>query len=104
MAAFITVARVNQVPPGQQLQVKVGKLLISLWNLDGTLYAINDICSHEEEYLSEGEVVNHCCVECPKHGAQFDLRTGAALTLPATEPVATYPVRIEGDDIQIAVG
>lgn len=104
MAEFTTVAQVNQVPLGKALQVQLGDTLISLWNVDGTILAINDICSHEEEYLSEGELVDNRCVECPKHGAQFDLHTGAALCLPATEPVATYAVQIVGDDIQVAVG
>ena len=103
MAEFITVAHVNQMQPGKGLQVQVGDTLISLWNLDGTILAIGDVCSHEEEYLSEGELVDGCCVECPAHGAQFDLRTGAARCLPATEPVATYAVQIVGDDIQVAV-
>ncbi len=103
METFQTVAHVGDVPPGKSLQVEVGDRLISLWNLNGTIYAIDDICTHEEEYLSEGEIVDNCCVECPKHGAVFDLATGAVKALPATEPVATYTVRIEGDEIQVAV-
>lgn len=103
MAQFTTVATLDAVPRGKGLQVSVNGELISLWNLNGTIYAIADICSHEEEYLSGGEIVDGCCVECPKHGALFDLSTGAARTLPATEPVATYEVRVEGNDIQLAI-
>jgi len=103
METFVSVAKVGDIPPGAGKQFKIGKTLISLWNLDGAIYAINDTCTHEEEYLSEGELVDGCCVECAAHGAVFDLRTGAVKALPATEPVQTYTVRIEGDDIQVAV-
>ena len=69
---------------------------------DGELYAINDICSHEEYSLSAGEIWDHS-VECPIHGSRFDLRTGQPNALPAVEPVATYEVEIEGDDVYVSV-
>ncbi len=103
MAEFVTVARVGEVPEGGALLVSVNGKEISLWNVKGTLYAIDDICTHEETNLSEGELVDECCVMCPLHGSEFDLATGAPRCLPATEPVATYVVRIDGDAIQIAV-
>ena len=103
MARFVTVAKVGDIAPGKGKQVKVGKLLISLWNVDGEIYAINDICTHEEEYLSEGWIVDAHCVECPAHGAVFDLRTGAKMNEVAPYPETVYPVRIEGDDIAVEV-
>ena len=103
MAEFITVAKLEDLEPEKGYQVSVNGNLISLWNLDGEIYAIGDICTHEEEYLSEGELVDHCCVECPLHGAQFDVRTGAVMCLPATEPVVTYPVRVVGNEVQVEV-
>lgn len=67
-------------------------------------YAIGDTCSHQDYPLSDGELwVEEREVECPKHGATFSLRTGEALTLPATRPVPCYPVRVEGDDVWIEV-
>ena len=67
---------------------------IALFNCEGKFYAIDDLCSHSEASLSEGEVYD-CKVECPLHGAEFDLNPGEAVTLPATKPVKTYPVYVE---------
>ena len=67
---------------------------IALFNCEGKFYAIDDLCSHSEASLSEGEVYD-CKVECPLHGAEFDLNAGEAVTLPATKPVKTYPVYVE---------
>jgi 3-phenylpropionate/trans-cinnamate dioxygenase ferredoxin component len=79
---------------------------VGVYNCGGSLYAIEDRCSHDDGPLCEGEWDEETCrVVCPRHGAQFDLATGAALTLPAFEPVATYPVSI-GDDgvVRVDVG
>jgi len=103
MADFVTVAQLSAIEPGAGLRIEVAGKEISLWNVDGAIYAIEDICTHEEAYLSEGYVTDNCCVSCPLHGAEFDLKTGKARTLPATEPVATYAVRVVGDDVQVAV-
>ncbi len=103
MAEYITVARVGDIPQGGALQIEVGDAFISIWNVKGILYAIDDICTHEEAYLSEGELIDDCCAMCPLHGSEFDLATGVARCLPATEPVRTYPVRVEGDEVQIAI-
>ena len=67
---------------------------IAIINCNDEYYAIDDLCSHAEASLSDGEVYD-CKVECPLHGAEFDLKTGEAVTLPATKPVNTYPVSIE---------
>ncbi len=69
---------------------------------DDEVFAINDVCSHEEVPLSEGEVDDHT-IECWLHGSRFDLRTGKPTGLPATKPVPVYPVTIEGDDVLVAV-
>jgi 3-phenylpropionate/trans-cinnamate dioxygenase ferredoxin subunit len=103
MSEFKTVARLSAIPDGKSLAVNVDGNPIALWHVHGTVYAIGDICSHEEAYLSEGDLVGDCCVSCPAHGAEFDLRTGTALCLPAVTPVPTYPVRIVGDEIQVAI-
>ncbi len=104
MADFVTVAQVSALPSGSATQVSLGGQKISLWNVGGTIYAINDICTHEECDISDGgAVVNGAQVECPCHGAIFDLRTGEAKALPAVEGLRTYPVRVEGDAIQVAM-
>ncbi len=73
-----------------------------LCNVDGALYAIEDVCTHDGGELDQGEL-DGCRIECPRHGAYFDVTTGAALTLPAILPVATFPVRVEGDDVFVDV-
>ena len=70
--------------------------------MGGTLYAIEDICTHDGGPLVEGELDGYE-IECPRHGARFDIRTGRALRMPAFEPIETYEVRIEGDEILVAV-
>ncbi len=69
---------------------------------DGEFYAINDVCSHGEVSLSEGEI-DGCQVECWAHGGRFDLRTGAATDLPAMDPVDAYPLRIDGERVLVDV-
>ena len=71
---------------------------IALFNHEGEYYALDDMCSHAEASLSEGDVYD-CKVECPLHGAEFDLKTGDAVTLPATKPVNKYKVNVEDDYI-----
>ncbi|MGJ3241191.1 MAG: non-heme iron oxygenase ferredoxin subunit [Anaerolineae bacterium] len=73
---------------------------ILLMNIDGVFYAVENVCSHEEFELADG-ILNGCELECPKHGAFFDVRSGEALTPPATRPIAIYAVRVEGDEVQV---
>lgn len=73
-------------------------------NVNGKYYSIADTCSHAMAYLSEGELLEGCQVQCPDHAAIFDLRTGEATALPAVSPVETYPVMVEGDDIFVETG
>ena len=101
MADFIAVAKVEEIPPGERLVVQIGRNWIVIFNVDGTLYALEDQCSHEEYPLSDGFIVG-CEIECAKHGARFDLRTGKNTAPPAFMPVRAYEVRIVDDDIQIA--
>ena len=73
-----------------------GMLAIGVYNCAGSLYAIEDRCSHDDGPLCEGDwEADGCVVVCPRHGANFELATGRPLTLPATEPVATFPVRVD---------
>lgn len=95
---FVKVATIGQIAPGKALRVEIGEEPIAVFNVDGELYAIGDTCSHEEASLSEGDVFG-TCVECPLHGAEFDLQTGRPRTLPAVVPVPTYTVRVEGDAV-----
>ena len=74
---------------------------VALFNVDGTIYAIADSCTHVGGQLSEGEV-DGTIVTCPLHGATFDLKTGSAESPPASSPVTTDQVQVEGDEIQVA--
>ncbi|NOZ29986.1 MAG: non-heme iron oxygenase ferredoxin subunit [Chloroflexi bacterium] len=102
MAEFVKVARVADLPPGGKLLTTINGRSIALFNVDGTIYAIGDICTHDGGPLVEGELDGYE-IECPRHGARFDIRTGQALRMPAFEPIETYEVRIEGDEILVAV-
>ena len=95
---FVKVAQASQLAPGKAMRIEIDDEPIAIFNVDGNLYAIGDTCSHEEASLAEGDVFG-TCVECPLHGAEFDLATGRARTLPAVIPVATYAVKVEGDDV-----
>jgi 3-phenylpropionate/trans-cinnamate dioxygenase ferredoxin subunit len=80
------------------LRVTIGARDVLLCNVDGAVFAVEDVCTHDGGALDAGELEG-CRIMCPRHGAYFDVRTGAALTLPAILPLPTFPVRIEGDDI-----
>ena len=101
--SFVTVAQVVQLDQAKPLAVDVDDELTVALVLHGTeVYAIEDQCSHGKVELSEGDVdQTSCSIECYLHGSTFDLRTGAALNLPATQPVRVFAVRIEGDDVLV---
>jgi 3-phenylpropionate/trans-cinnamate dioxygenase ferredoxin subunit len=95
---------VNELPVGAHRALAVDGIDISVFNCAGTLYAIEDRCSHDDGPLGEGELDQATCtVECPRHGAKFDLRTGRPLTLPAYEPVETFAVQVEDQMIKLEV-
>ena len=102
--AELTVCPVEELPPGEVKIVRAGELAIGVYNLGGEYYAIEDRCSHDDGPLAEGELdAATCTVECPRHGARFDLKTGKPLTLPAYEPVDTFPVVVADDVIKLEV-
>ena len=90
MDDFVRVAAVEEIPPGGRLLVELDGVRIAVFNLDGDYYAIEDVCTHDGGPLVEGEILEGCQVECPRHGARFDIRTGAALSMPAFEPTPAY--------------
>ncbi|MGZ3498701.1 MAG: non-heme iron oxygenase ferredoxin subunit [Vulcanimicrobiaceae bacterium] len=96
------VAKKSEIAPGTTKKVIVDGTEVMLCNVDGQIYAIEDVCTHDGGALDQG-VLDDACIECPRHGARFDVRTGAALTLPAVMPVASYTVRVDGDDICVEV-
>jgi 3-phenylpropionate/trans-cinnamate dioxygenase ferredoxin component len=99
----LEVCRLEELPPGSTRIVEVRPFLsIGVYNCEGALYALEDRCSHDDGPLCEGEWEPETCqVVCPRHGARFDIRTGAALLLPAYMPVDTYPVRVNDDGVVV---
>jgi 3-phenylpropionate/trans-cinnamate dioxygenase ferredoxin subunit len=102
MADFVTIAATSDVPPGKVRSFQVDGRQIAVCNVDGTFYAIDDVCTHDGGALDQGELEGDQ-IECPRHGARFDVKTGRALTLPAVVPVKSYPVQVEGDRIRVRV-
>ncbi|GAC1659073.1 MAG: non-heme iron oxygenase ferredoxin subunit [Vulcanimicrobiaceae bacterium] len=96
------VAKKSEVAPGTTKRVVFKGTEVLLCNVEGEIFAIEDVCTHDGGELDQGELQG-CRIMCPRHGAMFDVKTGAALTLPAILPVPTYEVRVEGDDIFIRV-
>ena len=94
------VCSVSEVPEDTPLGVLAGDYEIAIARHDDEFFAIQDQCSHAAIALSEGDVED-CTVECWLHGSRFDLRTGKPTGLPATEPVATFPVEVRGDDVYV---
>jgi 3-phenylpropionate/trans-cinnamate dioxygenase ferredoxin component len=100
----IEVCSLRELPPGASRLVEFDDLEIGVFNCAGTVYAIEDRCSHDDGPLVEGVLDELACtIECPRHGSLFDLKTGRPRTLPAYVPVDTYPVRVENDMIQLEV-
>lgn len=97
---FVAVARVGEIPDGGVRVVRVDDQSIAVYFIDGHYYALDDVCTHDGGPLAEGPIEGHV-VECPRHGARFDVRDGSVLCLPATVPVPTYSVRVEGDEILV---
>ncbi|MGI5351584.1 non-heme iron oxygenase ferredoxin subunit [Streptomyces sp. CA-250714] len=99
---FVKAASLSELEEDTPLRVELGGVPVSLVRTQGEVFAVNDICSHANVSLSEGEVED-CTIECWLHGSRFDLRTGKPSGLPATRPVPVYPVKIEGDDVLVSV-
>src|SRR5437867_11479536 len=97
-AVFVRVASVDEVPAGTGKAVTVDGQQVALFNVNGTFYAIDDTCTHEEASLAAGAVYGEI-VACPKHGSRFHLPTGRVLSLPAVVPVSAYQVQVEDGQV-----
>jgi 3-phenylpropionate/trans-cinnamate dioxygenase ferredoxin component len=98
----VQITRLDQLPRDRGVRVKVGDHRIAMFRIDDEVFAIGDRCSHAEASLAEGELWDHT-VECPRHGSEFDLRTGEPGALPATQPVPVYPVSVEDGTVYLEV-
>lgn len=100
MNTFVEVARVDDIPVGGRLWYDFDDETVVVFNVDGEFYCIADLCTHDDGPLEEGTLEGYD-VECPRHGARFDVRTGAALCLPAVTPVPSYEVKVQDGRIYV---
>ncbi len=97
---WVSVARVGEIPLGGVKIVRIDDVPVAVFHLDDGFFALEDVCTHDGGPVAEGTLEGDE-IECPRHGARFDVRTGAVRRFPAVTPVPTYPVRVSGDDIQV---
>lgn len=102
MTNFIPVAKTTDVPPGTLRAFEVNGQALLIANWQGTFFATQDLCTHDHGTLSDGTLVEGQ-IECPRHGGRFDPATGAATQMPAMFPIKTFPVKIEGEQIWVAI-
>ena len=102
MADYTWVAEMDELAPGAMKLVRASGVAILLVNVDGQVYALSNFCTHSKCYLHNGKLKGKV-VTCPCHFAEFDVTTGAVLAPPAKEPLPMYPVKVEGNDIFVAV-
>jgi 3-phenylpropionate/trans-cinnamate dioxygenase ferredoxin component len=102
MTTWQTVAKASDVPPEKVVLASVGDHEVAVCNVEGQYYAIDNLCTHDDGPLDQGELEGNE-IECPRHGARFDVRTGQATQLPAFEPVQRHAVRLEGEELQVGV-
>lgn len=102
MSEFVRAASVKDIAPGQRLYVEFDEETVIILNIGGKYYAIADVCSHDGGPLEDGPLHGYA-IECPRHGAQFDVRNGKVVSLPATAPIPTYEVEIRDGDIFVEV-
>jgi 3-phenylpropionate/trans-cinnamate dioxygenase ferredoxin component len=96
------VAKLSEIPNGTTKRVEIDGVEVLLCNVEGEVYAVEDVCTHDGGPLDQGRLEG-CRIMCPRHGAIFDVTTGEALCLPAIVPLPTYQARVEGDDVYVDV-
>jgi 3-phenylpropionate/trans-cinnamate dioxygenase ferredoxin subunit len=99
---FVKVAKQSEIPDGSVRIFEVAGQKIAICHVEQSYFAIADLCTHDGGPLGEGELNDHQ-IECPRHGARFDIVTGKALCLPAVLPVPTYKIEVRGEDLWVSV-
>jgi 3-phenylpropionate/trans-cinnamate dioxygenase ferredoxin subunit len=103
MKTWVEVCKVDDLPKGGVKTFTLNGVRIALCRVEsGEFYAVEDVCTHDDGALGEGELVGYA-IECPRHGARFDVRTGRVLCLPAVVPIKTFAVQVEGDVVKVEV-
>ncbi len=99
---FYPICAIEDLPAGERLFIELNDDPVVILNVDGSYYAIADVCTHDDGPLGDGEVEDHQII-CPRHGARFDIRNGEVLTLPAVQDVRSYPIRVNNGMVEIGV-
>lgn len=102
MPEFVRAAKTSDVPDPGKITLEIGDRVVVLIHAGGSFYCLDDVCTHDGGPLGDGELIGES-VACPRHGARFDIKTGRALTMPATEPTAVHEVRVEGDEVFVKI-
>src|SRR5512141_3107517 len=98
---FVAVATTNEIEEGKVTVVRVGDAPVGVTLIEGEYFAFADVCTHDDGPVAEGELDEYT-IECPRHGAKFDIRTGRVLQLPAVVPIPVYEVEVDGDVIKVS--
>ena len=99
---YVFVVDAGEVPEGEARVFDLGEASVAICQVNGEIHAVEDLCTHDDGPLGEGSL-HGCELECPRHGARFDVRTGAATRMPAAAPVRVFPVKVEDGRIYVAV-
>jgi 3-phenylpropionate/trans-cinnamate dioxygenase ferredoxin component len=97
---FVKVAELDEIAPGDRKLISFEDVTVALFNIEGDYYCIEDVCTHDGGPVAEGALQEYA-IECPRHGALFDIRDGSVLSMPAVTPVQTYVVKVEEDGIYV---
>jgi nitrite reductase/ring-hydroxylating ferredoxin subunit len=100
MAYFTPIAKAGEIAPGMKKRVKIGEEDVLIVNVEGTFYAVSNLCTHNRLPLSAGRLDGYI-IRCTYHGSEFDVRTGEVKTKPAETPLPTYEIKVDGDDILV---
>ena len=101
--AFSIAAKASQIPAGEFKPVQLGGKRLLICHTAEGFYAVDDTCTHDDGPLADGWLEGNA-IECPRHGARFDVRSGQVLCLPAAVAIRSYPVQVEGDDVSVDLG
>ena len=100
---FVVIANVDDIPNGERLFVEIDEYEIVVFNIAGKLFAIADVCSHDDGPVGDGDFETEFEIACPRHGAHFDVRTGEAVTLPAIIDIPAFPVRVLNREVEVGI-
>lgn len=102
MSEFVKVCSVSEIPDPGKMTLEVDQTMVVLFHVDGQFHCLDDVCTHDGGPLGEGQLIGHE-IACPRHGARFCVRSGEALTMPATQATVTHQVKVDGGDLYVRI-